>query len=231
MGPRGPTWPSRLLMQRVNGLLGADAMDLLSSFWPFFVRYGYTILFLGVALENAGLLLPGELFLFAAGFLASTGSFKLPLVIALGAAGAMVGDSLSYLLGRLGGERLPQLYCKLTLGSSDCVRKTHDYFAKRGGITVAFARFVVGVRVFAAPMAGSAGMAYPRFLGYDALGAFLWAALGAGTGYLFGSRWDQFQAGYRRYYGLVLLTVLLVALSYILMKALRRHRYGPASIP
>lgn len=206
-------------------------MNLLSNLWPLFVKYGYAILFLGVALENAGLLLPGELFLFAAGFLASTGPFRLPLVIALGAAGAMVGDNLSYLLGRLGGQRLPQLYCKLTLGSSDCVRKTHDYFAMRGGLTIAFARFVVGVRAFAAPMAGSTGMAYPRFLGYDALGAFLWAAFGAGFGYLFGSRWDQLQAGYRRYYGLVLLTVLLVALGYILMKALRRHRYGPASIP
>ncbi|MBI3779592.1 MAG: DedA family protein, partial [candidate division NC10 bacterium] len=203
-------------------------MNLLSSLWPVFVTYGYAILFLGIALENAGLPLPGELFLFAAGFLASIGPLKLPLVIALGAAAAMVGDNLSYLLGRIGGERLPQLYCKLTLGSADCVRKTHDYFARRGGITIAFARFVVGVRLFAAPMAGSTGMAYPRFLGYDALGAFLWAAFGAGFGYLFGSRWDQLQASYHRYYGLVLLTVLLVALGYILMKALRRRRYGPA---
>jgi len=195
------------------------------------MKYGYVVLFFGVALENAGLLLPGELFLFAAGFLASTGSFRLPLVIALGAAGAVAGDTLSYLLGRLGGKRLPRLYCKLTLGSADCVEKTHAYFTRRGGITVAFARFVIGVRAFAAPMAGSTGMAYPRFLGYDALGAFLWAALGAGLGYLFGSRWDQLQASYRRYYGLVLSTVLLAGLGYVVMKALRRRRYGPASVP
>ena len=204
-------------------------MDLLISLWPFFLRYGYAILFLGIALENAGLPLPGEVFLFAAGFLASTGPFKLPLVILLGAAGAMVGDSLSYLLGRLGGERLPQLYCKMTLGSAECVRKTHEYFARQGGLTVAFARFVVGVRAFAAPMAGSTGMAYPRFLAYDALGALLWAAFVAALGSLFGSRWEQLQTGYRRYYSLVLLTVLLVALGYILMKFLRRRRYGPAS--
>jgi membrane protein DedA with SNARE-associated domain len=203
----------------------------MGSLWPFFMKYGYVVLFFGVALENAGLLLPGELFLFAAGFLASTGSFRLPLVIALGAAGAVAGDTLSYLLGRLGGKRLPRLYCKLTLGSADCVEKTHAYFTRRGGITVAFARFVIGVRAFAAPMAGSTGMAYPRFLGYDALGAFLWAALGAGLGYLFGSRWDQLQASYRWYYGLVLLTVLLAGLGYVVMKALRRRRYGPASVP
>lgn len=157
-------------------------MDLVMSLWPFFVRYGYAILFLGIALENAGLPLPGEVSLFAAGFLASTGPFQLPLVILLGAAGAVMGDSLSYLLGRLGGERLPQLYCKMTLGSAECVRKTHEYFARRGGLTVAFARFVVGVRAFAAPLAGATKMAYPRFLAYDALGAFLWAAFVAALG-------------------------------------------------
>lgn len=204
-------------------------MNLLISLWRFLPRYGYAILFLGIALENAGLPLPGELFLLAAGFLASTGPFELPLVIALGAAGAVAGDSLSDLLGRLGGERLPQFYCKMMLGSADCVRKTHEYFARRGGLTVTFARFVVGVRAFAAPMAGAAKMAYPRFLAYDALGALLWAALMAALGYLFGSRWDRLHADYRRYYGFVLLTVLLVALGYILMKSLRRRRYGPAS--
>lgn len=204
-------------------------MDPVVNPWPFLPRHGYAILFLGIALENAGLPLPGEVFLLAAGFLASTGPFELPFVIALGAAGAVAGDSVSYLLGRLGGERLPQLYCKVMLGSANCVRKTHEYFARRGGLTVALARFVVGVRAFAAPMAGATKMAYPRFLAYDALGALLWATLMAALGYLFGSRWDRLQGDYRRYYGFVLLTVLLIGLGYILMKFLRRRRYGPAS--
>lgn len=205
-------------------------MDLAISLWPFFIRYGYAILFLGIALENVGLPLPGEVFLFAAGLLASRGSFELFTVIVLGTAGAVVGDSLGYLLGRLGGERLPKLYCRITLGSAECVRKTHDYFTRRGGgLTVAFARFVVGIRAFAAPMAGSAKMPYPRFLAYDALGALLWAALVTACGYLFGTRWDRLQTGYRWYYGFVLLIVLLGALVYVLMKSQRRRRYGPAT--
>lgn len=205
-------------------------MDAMISLWPFFIRYGYAILFLGIALENAGLPLPGEVFLFAAGALVSTGQFKLLVVIALGTAGAVMGDSLGYLLGRLGGERLPRLYCRITLGSRECVQKTHDHFTKRGGaLTVAFARFVVGVRAFAAPMAGSTRMPYPRFLAYDTLGAVLWAALVTTAGYLFGSRWERLLAGYRWYYGFVLLSVLLVALLYLLMKSQRRRQYGPAT--
>ncbi|NJD67322.1 MAG: DedA family protein [candidate division NC10 bacterium] len=213
-------------------LAGVNVMDVAISLWPFFIRYGYAILFLGIAMENAGLPLPGEVVLFAAGFLASTAPshFKLFVVIALGAAGAVGGDSLGYLMGRLGGERLSRLYCRITLGSTECAQKTHDYFTRRGGgLTGAFARFVVGVRTFAAPMAGSTRMAYPRFLAYDALGAVLWAALVTIAGYLFGSRWERLLAGYRWYYGFVLLSVLLVALLYLLMKSHRRRRYGSAT--
>jgi membrane protein DedA with SNARE-associated domain len=176
-------------------------MDVAIGLWPFFIRYGYTILILGIALENVGLPLPGEVFLFAAGLLASTGSFKLLIVIALGTAGAVVGDSLGYLLGRLGGDRLSRLYCRMTLGSAQCVQKTHEYFTRRGG----------------------------GLLVYDALGALLWATLAATAGYFFGSRWERLLAGYRWSYGFILLGVLLVALGYVLMKSQRRRRYGPAS--
>jgi len=64
---------------------------------------------------------------------------------------------------------------------------------------------MVGVRAFAAPLAGSTGMAYPRLLAYDTLGALLWAVLVTTFGYFFGSRRDRLQAGYGRYYSLVLL--------------------------
>jgi len=205
-------------------------MDVAIGLWPFFIRYGYAILILGIALENVGLPLPGEVFLFAAGLLASTGSFKLFVVIALGTAGAVVGDSLGYLLGRLGGDRLPRLYCRMTLGSAQCIQKAHEYFTRRGGgLTIVFARFVVGIRAFAAPMAGATGMAYPHFLVYDALGALLWATLTATAGYFFGSHWERLLVGYRWSYGFILVGVLLVALGYVLVKSLRRRRYGSAT--
>lgn len=204
-------------------------MSPLTDLLPFLSRYGYAVVFLGVALENAGLLIPGEVILFAAGFLASTGAFKLPWVIALGAAGAVVGDSLTYLLGRFWGERLPRLYCKMTLGSVDCVRRTHEYFARRGGLAVTFGRFVLGVRVFSAPMAGSVGMAYSRFVAYDLLGAFIWAPLIATLGYFFGKEWERIGPGYRWYSGLFLITLVAMGMGYILMKLLRRRRHGPAT--
>lgn len=35
-------------------------MDVAISFWPFFMKYGYAILIVGIALDNVGLPLPGE---------------------------------------------------------------------------------------------------------------------------------------------------------------------------
>src|SRR5947199_7203215 len=63
-------------------------------------RYGYAIVFLGVFLESAGVPVPGETVLLAAGFFASQGTFALPWVIGLGIGAAILGDNAGYWLGR-----------------------------------------------------------------------------------------------------------------------------------
>ena len=45
--------------------------DALATFTGWYISYGYPILFLGVVLENAGVPVPGEAAVLAAGFLAS----------------------------------------------------------------------------------------------------------------------------------------------------------------
>src|SRR5207247_1810618 len=57
-------------------------------------RYGYAIVFLGVFLESAGVPVPGETVLLAAGFFASQGTFALPWVIGLGIGAAILGDNV-----------------------------------------------------------------------------------------------------------------------------------------
>ena len=52
-----------------------------------------------VAGESAGLPLPGETSLIAAAVLASQGHLMLPLVIAVAAAAAIVGDNVGYVIG------------------------------------------------------------------------------------------------------------------------------------
>src|SRR3989442_4301950 len=74
-------------------------MDFLQTLSTYFVRYGYLVVFVGVLGENAGLPVPGETTLLAAGFFASQGHFVLPVVMGVAALGAIVGDNAGYWLG------------------------------------------------------------------------------------------------------------------------------------
>lgn len=195
-----------------------------------FIQYGYWIVFVWILLDNAGLPLPGELVLLIFGALARTGHIDLGLGIVVAWAGAMSGDSVSYWLGRLGGERLLHTYCRLTLGSGRCLQKAVAFYQFRGTVAVVFGRFVMGVRAFLFPLAGSAGMPYPRFLLFDSVGALAWAGLFIFTGYSFG--WQAEQAYQRYRAGSVILAGILGAglAVYLFMKLYRRRLHGPASL-
>src|SRR2546426_9277680 len=72
-------------------------------------RYGYATVFLGVFLESAGVPVPGETVLLAAGFFASQGTFALPWVIGLGIGAAILGDNVGYWIGRRSEEHTSEL--------------------------------------------------------------------------------------------------------------------------
>ena len=79
--------------------MGENLYHLLAEF---FARYGYRVVFFGVMLENAGLPVPGETVLLFAAFLAFRGGLTLRWAIVTAIAGATIGDSLGYLVGRWG---------------------------------------------------------------------------------------------------------------------------------
>src|SRR5256885_4680142 len=73
----------------------------------FFTHHGLPILFAVVLIESFGIPLPGETALIAFGVLAAQGHYSIASVIAIAAAGAIVGDNLGYwLIGRIGGRAL-----------------------------------------------------------------------------------------------------------------------------
>ncbi|MBI3014260.1 MAG: DedA family protein [Candidatus Tectomicrobia bacterium] len=121
-----------------------------------FVRHGYWILFGAILLDNAGLPLPGELFLMTFGALARMGQVDPVSGLLVAWLAALIGDSIGYWMGRLGGHGLLKLYCRLTLGSGDCMENALDFYRRRGPAAVILGRFIVGVRGFLFPLAGSA---------------------------------------------------------------------------
>ncbi len=126
--------------------------------------------------ESAGLPLPGETALITAGGLAAGGHLALPLVIAVAAVAAVTGDTLGYWLGRRGGRRFLMRDGLLAAHRRHAVERADHFFARYGTLTVFFGRWVPGVRVVAAVMAGATRMPWRRFAIANALGAVAWAS-------------------------------------------------------
>src|SRR5262249_51656620 len=156
-------------------------------------QYGYPIVFLGVLLENAGVPVPGETILLAAGFLAHQGVFSLPWVIGLAVVAAILGDNAGYWIGRRGGRPLGARDGPFVGLTPARLVALDAFFARHGVKTVFFARFVTGIRVFAALFAGISRLPWRWFLVYNAAGALTWATAVGMAGALFGQSWNLLQ--------------------------------------
>jgi membrane protein DedA with SNARE-associated domain len=138
-------------------------------------QVGYLALGALILGESAGLPLPGETALITAGGLVAAGHLSLVLVILVGALAAITGDTMGYWIGRRGGRAL---LLRDGLGATHrrhAVRRADWFFHRYGTATVFFGRWVPGVRIVAAVMAGAAHMPWPRFALANAAGAFAWA--------------------------------------------------------
>ena len=134
-------------------------------------HYGLAFLFLIVFLESAGVWVPGETALVAAGVLASRGHFWITEVIVLAALGAILGDNVGYWIGRIYGRKLFLRFRRLEV----MLPRSERFFRRHGGKAVFFARFIAGLRVTGAWMAGISHMQWWRFLFWNALGGIAWA--------------------------------------------------------
>src|SRR2546423_7214828 len=148
--------------------------------------YGYWAVFFGVMLENAGLPLPGETILLIAGYFAATGEFHLPLVMLIAATGAVVGDNIGFAIGHHYGRGVLLRFGRFVFLTPKRVRSMEQYFENHGNKTILVARFITGLRVFAALFAGASKMPWRVFFIYNVSGAVLWSVVITMLGYLFG---------------------------------------------
>jgi membrane protein DedA with SNARE-associated domain len=146
-------------------------------------RYGYLVVFFGVMLESAGIPLPGETILIASGVLVHRGTLDFGDALFFGALGAVVGDQLGYWIGRFGGRPFVLRWGVYVLITPERLGRAEGFFARHGGRAVFLARFVTGLRVFGALVAGTSRMPWGRFSLYNALGGTLWATAAVSLGY------------------------------------------------
>jgi membrane protein DedA with SNARE-associated domain len=200
-----------------------------------FESYTYGAVFVAVLLHTIGLPVPGEVVLLAAGFLVSAGRLELIPVILVAVLGAVLGDTVTYWLGRrvgvAGERRLVGLYCvwtACTLGSARCVERAEGLLGRFRGWVVLVAKFIAGARVFVPPVAGASALPYRRFLLFDVVGSLLWTTLVLSLGAWLGREWEHTAQGLEHASRLLALALVALVGGYLAWKLARRRGYGPA---
>lgn len=165
----------------------AVAASIISSFQEFAedaAAYGYWAVLLVVAGDGVFPALPGETAIVAAAVLAADGSLSLPLVILAGMAGAIIGDSAAYWIGRRGGGPIKRTVTRFA--GAERLEAAERMVQRQGPALVFVGRFLPGIRIAINLSCGAGQMAYGRFLVFDSLGALVWSSQAALLGFFAG---------------------------------------------
>ncbi len=186
----------------------------MTALLSFFLHYGYWVLFFWVLLEQLGLPLPSTPMLLTAGTLSATHVLGLAGILVTVLVSSLLADSVWFSLGRQYGNTVTRWICKFSLEAASCVRRTEDMIATRGAGALVIAKFVPGLNLMAAPLAGQSQMEYRFFLLYDSAGTLLWGSSFVLLGRFFGDalRRNQNALHWAAHFALAAFLFVLLAL-------------------
>jgi membrane protein DedA with SNARE-associated domain len=189
-------------------------------------QYGLVLLFAFVAVESAGVPIPGETALIAAAVFAHSKQhhFSLTAVIVVGATAAIVGDNIGYCLGRFGGRRLLDRWGFVRRYAEKALPPSERFFQKHGAKAVFFGRFIAVLRVTAAWLAGISHMPWWRFFIWNAAGGILWATGVSLLAYWAGKAVAE-TVGKYGLYGVIVLLVL-GAIGFVALRVWKKRMIG-----
>jgi membrane protein DedA with SNARE-associated domain len=164
------------------------------------VHYGYWAIAGVLVLENAGLPVPGETVLLLASFLAySEHQLQLSWIIVVATLATTASGEIGFALGRYGGRPLIERYARIFRVDPANLARGERLFGRYGAATIFFARFIFGLRVLAALLAGALRMPWQKFVFFNFLGATVWVTVISSAGYFFGGHWNQLVHDMKRF--------------------------------
>lgn len=173
------------------------------------------------ALIVLGIVVPALPLLFAVGTLIGLGHVDGPYALVCAAAGAFVGDALSYWVGLRWGPALRQRWPFVRY--PQLLDRGEQLFRRHGLKGIVIARFVGAVRPFVPAVAGMLQMPLKRYAPASAFAALSWAAVFLAPGWIFGTSYEAVAAVADRL-ALVLLALFLV-LALIWASVLYTYRW------
>jgi membrane-associated protein len=170
-----------------------------------------------------GLVLPGEVALLLGGVLAQQGRIPLAAALAVGAAGALAGDSAGYWIGRRWGPRLLASRLGRRVGPAR-LHRVESLLLKGGGRALVVGRCTAGARVVLPGLAGMLGLRYRTFALWTGAAAIVWAVAHVVAGYAAGAGWRHVH----HLSGRVGIAIGVVVAAALVVAWLRRRRRRPA---
>lgn len=192
----------------------------------FMEQFGYLGVMLLIALENIFPPIPSEIILTFGGFMTTTTSLNIFLVILFATIGSVLGAILLYLLGRiLNKDRLEKIIDGkigkvLRLKKAD-IEKADYWFDHKGYYTVFFCRLIPVVRSLISIPAGMSEMPFLKFLVFTTFGSLIWNTVLIFLGSLAGNNWHkivEFIGIYSKIIVLVLVLLIILGIVYFIKK-------------
>lgn len=167
------------------------------NFIDLIVAHGYSIVLVVAFVDQFGTPIPSIAILLAAGAVAGLGQLSMAGVLFAAWLGTVAGDAVLYQGGRWRGGLVMRGLCSFSLAPDTCVRKTESSFERLGWKALVVAKFVPGLALFAAPVAGALRMPLLPFLVFDGIGAVLYNVVVIGIGYVLHDQLDRVVGWFR----------------------------------
>lgn len=148
--------------------------------------WGYSGIFVLMALESTVLPVPSELVLVPAGYLAYQGKMNFLLIVAASTVGSLFGASINYAFALWVGRPFLERWGKYFFVRPPLLHRTDAFFAKHGAVSTFTGRLIPGIRHLISLPAGLTRMNPGKFALYTCLGAGMWSLILTAMGYVIG---------------------------------------------
>jgi membrane protein DedA with SNARE-associated domain len=160
-------------------------VDLASgSAWTYVLVFGLA------TLDVLAPILPSESVVVAAAALAASGRLNVVVVAMAAAAGALLGDNIAFVCGRLLDTRMRR-WLEATPRRRERLEWAEHQLDRRGGTIIIGSRFIPGGRTATMVGAGLLEMPWRRFVVFDVAAAVIWALYGTAIGYFGGTAFED----------------------------------------
>ena len=186
----------------------------------FLIKHGSAVLFFWILAEQGALPIPSVPLLLVCGALVKAGHMSALTILFLGLLACLIADGTWFQIGRGGGAKVLGFLCRMALEPDSCVRQTESGFVRYGARFLLVSKFIPGMNALAAPLAGSAGVSWARFLLFDACGAAIWLSAWGTVGFIFSNQLDAIgdlvgRAGFRLFLSIMAFMAVWIAFKYV----------------